>query len=247
MNDRILIGTSGWAYDHWYGPFFPDELPKQDLLKYYTKHFQSVEINNSFYRLPHEATLRHWRETAPTGFVFAAKASRYITHMKKLKDPRESLTTFLQRISILEDRLGPILFQLPPHWRCNPQRLAAFLDTLSSEFRYAFEFRDRSWLTERTYDSLAGRGAALCIYELDGFISPKVVTTDLVYIRLHGPEGPYRGSYDDKALSYWADAFADWVARNRSIHRYFDNDEAGYAVRNALSLQSMVQKDSAQD
>ncbi len=240
MNDRVFIGTSGWSYDHWQGPFYPDDLPKQERLAYYVKHFQSVEINNSFYHLPREATLRHWRDTAPAGFLFSAKASRYITHMKKLKDTGDSVATFLQRIGLLEDRLGPILFQLPPRWRSNLHRLSAFLDTLSSEFRYAFEFRDPSWLTEQTYALLAAHGAALCIYELDGFVSPKLVTTDFAYIRLHGPEGPYQGSYDDSTLSDWANAYSGWLRQNRRVYCYFDNDDAGYAARNALSLQSLV-------
>ena len=218
----------------------PDLRPKQDRLAYYVKHFQSVEINNSFYHLPREATLRHWRDAAPSGFVFSAKASRYITHMKKLKETQQSVATFLRRIGILEDRLGPILFQLPPRWRSNPHRLTAFLDTLSSDFRYAFEFRDRSWLTEHTYALLAAHGAALCIYELDGYLSPQVVTADFLYIRLHGPAGPYQGSYDDATLSGWANAFPDWLDQNRLVYCYFDNDEAGYAARNALSLQSLL-------
>ncbi len=247
MNDRIFIGTSGWSYDHWQGTFFPHGLPKQERLAYYVKHFQSVEINNSFYRLPGEATLRRWRDIAPSGFVFSAKASRYITHMKKLKETQQSVATFLRRIGLLEDRLGPILFQLPPHWRSNPHRLTAFLDSLSSDFRYAFEFRDRSWLTEQTYALLAAHGEALCIYELDGYLSPQVVTTDFVYVRLHGPKGPYQGSYDDSNLSGWANAFSGWLAQNRRVYCYFDNDEAGYAARNALSLQSLSRGKSSQD
>ncbi len=239
---NILIGTSGWSYDHWQGPFYPENLPHEAWLKYYAGHFLSVEINNSFYRLPDKKTLQHWHDSVPADFVFTAKASRYITHMKKLKDPLESISAFFERISVLEDKLGPVLFQLPPHWGFNPQRLAAFLEALSSEFRYAFEFRDHSWLTEQTYELLSRYGAAFCIYELDRFLSPKKLTTDFVYVRLHGPNGPYQGSYDTRTLSGWAGAFSTWSAQNHTIYCYFDNDQAGYAAHNAQHLQSMLLK-----
>ena len=236
----ILIGTSGWSYEHWQGLFYPEDLPDEDRLEYYADHFRSVEINSSFYRLPEKNWLRQWRDSVPDDFVFTAKASRYITHMKKLKDPMESVSGFLDRMSVLEDKLGPILFQLPPRWRFNAQRLATFLDALSGEFDYAFEFRDHSWLTEQTFELLSRHNAALCIYELDGFLSPKAVTADFIYVRLHGPNGPYQGSYDKRTLSGWADAFSAWSAQGRNIHCYFDNDQAAYAAHNAMRLQSML-------
>lgn len=210
-------------------------------LAYYADKFQSVEINTSFYHLPRKRTLRQWRDAVPDGFVFSAKASRYITHMKKLRAPEKSLRMFLDRISALEDKLGPVLFQLPPNWRCNVPRLAAFLAGLSSEFNCAFEFRDRSWLNDETYALLARHNAAFCIYELDGFLSPKKTTADFVYVRLHGPDGPYQGSYDTRALSGWAGAFSTWSADDRRVYCYFDNDQAGYAARNAMSLSAMLQ------
>jgi uncharacterized protein YecE (DUF72 family) len=237
---RTHIGTSGWSYNHWQGPFYPEELPHDSWLQYYTEHFQSVEINNSFYHLPAEKTLAQWRDNVPKGFVFAAKASRYITHMKKLNDPKKSVATFLKRIAVLEDKLGPVLFQLPPHWHFNAERLAAFLEALSGEFRYTFEFRDHSWLNNETYDLLSLHNAAFCIYELDGFLSPKEVTADFVYVRLHGPGAAYQGNYDSRTLSGWAGAFSTWSAQGRNIYCYFDNDQAGYAAQNALSLQNML-------
>jgi uncharacterized protein YecE (DUF72 family) len=240
---NILIGTSGWSYDHWQGPFYPPDLPVANRLRYYAEHFSSVEINNSFYHLPEKDTLRKWRDAVPDDFVFTAKGSRYITHMKKLKDPKENLSLFLDRISVLGNKLGPILFQLPPRWRFNAQRLAAFFEVLSSEFRYTFEFRDQSWLNEQTYALLAQNAAAFCIYELDGFLSPKEITADFTYVRLHGPSGPYRGSYDSRTLSSWAEDFSTWSAQVRDVYCYFDNDEAGYAARNALQLQSLLQSE----
>lgn len=237
----VLIGTSGWSYDHWQGPFYPKELPPRERLKYYAERIASTEINNSFYQLPDKKTLQAWHDTVPADFVFTAKGSRYITHMKKLKDPEKSVSGFLERIGILEDKLGPILLQLPPRWRFNGKRLAAFLAQLSGEFRYAFEFRDPSWLNEETYAMLAEHKAAFCIYDLDGFLSPREVTADVVYVRLHGPDGPYQGSYDSRTLSGWAGAFSTWSAQGRDVYCYFDNDQAGYAAQNALRLQSMLQ------
>lgn len=236
----IVVGTSGWSYDHWRGPFFPRDLPQAEHLDYYAARFPGVEINNSFYHLPAVDTLEHWRETVPDGFVFTAKASRYVTHMKKLKDPGNGLATFLERIAVLGDRLGPILFQLPPHWHFDAARLEAFLKALDRDFRYAFELRDHSWLNDHTYELLSRHGAALCIYDLDGFTSPKELTTDFVYVRLHGPGGPYQGSYDTATLAGWAGAFHSWAAAGHDVHCYFDNDEAGYAPANAARLRDMV-------
>lgn len=236
----IHIGTSGWSYDHWKRPFYPPDLPAAQMLDHYGRRLSCVEINNSFYHLPERQTLEHWRDTVPEGFVFSVKASRYITHMKKLKEPTAGLAALLERVGVLGDRLGPILFQLPPRWRFNAERLEAFLQLLSDEFRYAFEFRDPSWINEQTYELLARHKAAFCIYELDGFLSPQVVTTDMAYVRLHGPEGPYQGNYDAKALSGWAGKFATWARQGLDIHCYFDNDQAGFAVQNALQLQSLL-------
>ncbi len=239
---NILIGTSGWSYDHWCGPFYPEALPTEHWLEYYARYFRSVEVNNSFYQLPTEKTLQNWCNAVPAGFVFTVKASRFITHMKKLKDSEQSMSTFLQRISVLGDRLGPVLLQLPPRWHFNAQRLASFINSLSSDFRYAFEFRDQSWLNEQTYALLSQHGVAFCIYELDGFLSPKEITTDFVYVRLHGPGEAYQGSYNTRTLSGWAGAFSTWLAQGRSIYCYFDNDQAGYAAQNALDLNSTLEK-----
>jgi uncharacterized protein YecE (DUF72 family) len=239
---NIHIGTSGWSYGHWQGPFYPPDLPAGKALDYYARQFGSVEINSSFYHLPQQQTLQHWREATPADFLFTAKASRYITHMKKLRDPVESVRIFLERISILGDKLGAILFQLPPHWRCNTTRLAAFIDALDSGIRYAFEFRDHSWMNPQTLKLLARNNAAFCIYDLDGFTTPLEITADFVYVRLHGPDGAYQGSYSDSALSAWADAFLDWQQQGHSVYCYFDNDQRGYAAVNARRLQQLLRQ-----
>jgi uncharacterized protein YecE (DUF72 family) len=237
---HIHIGTSGWSYDHWKGPFYPGDLPGKRMLEHYAQHFRSVEINSSFYRLPEKKTLQHWYACTPNDFLFTAKASRYITHMKKLMEPQKTVPPFLNRISMLEDKLGPILFQLPPHWRFNAERLSTFLDSLSNEFRYAFEFRDQSWLNRQTFELLARHNMSFCIYELDGFTTAEEITANYIYVRLHGPGDAYQGSYSNKVLSGWAGTFTDWAQRGNTVYCYFDNDQLGYAARNAGQLQKML-------
>jgi uncharacterized protein YecE (DUF72 family) len=239
--DQIHIGTSGWTYPHWRGPFYPEDLPDDQRLRFYAEHLTSVEINNSFYHLPEKSTLVRWRDSTPADFVFTAKASRYITHMKKLKDPQASVHRFMERIADLGDKLGPILFQLPPRWRLNIERLARFLEALDSDQRYAFEFRDPSWFDDRVYALLEHHRCAFCIYELAGMPSPKELTADFVYVRLHGPGEAYQGSYDTRTLAGWAGAFSSWRSVGREVYCYFDNDEAGYAAGNALQLARMLE------
>jgi uncharacterized protein YecE (DUF72 family) len=236
----IHIGTSGWHYGHWRGPFYPEDLSPEGFLKFYAQRFHTVEINNSFYQLPSEPALQNWRESVPAGFIFAVKGSRFITHMKKLKEPERSLAPFLARIVLLKEKLGPILFQLPPRWHFNESRLAAFLSALPHGYRYALELRDRSWINPRALDLLARFGAAFCIYELGGYLSPREVTADFVYIRLHGPGGPYQGQYDPQTLAGWAGAISAWSRQGREVFCYFDNDEAGYAAQDAWQLQNML-------
>jgi uncharacterized protein YecE (DUF72 family) len=245
MSDtNIYIGTSGWHYQHWVGPFYPDDVQVQDFLAYYSQHFNTVEINNSFYGLPDEKTLRQWRQSVPEDFIFSAKASRYITHMKKLLDPKEPVDTFLERIAYLTPNLGPILFQLPPNWRANPERLEAFLQILPANRRYTFEFRDTSWFIDPVYKLLEHYNAAFCIYQLAGLLSPKTITADFIYVRLHGPDGAYQGRYSTQELSGWAGAFSSWSSQGKEIFCYFDNDQAGYAVQNAAELQAMLPEES---
>ncbi len=240
MQGTVHIGTSGWSYDHWDGPFYPPGLPARRRLEHYSRFLGSVEIDSSFYRLPSAETLAVWRESVPAGFVFAAKASRYLTHLKKLKDSGEGLERCVRRMAILGDRLGPILFQLPPRWRFNEERLAGFLAALSGDFRYAFELRDPSWLCDGALELLAQANVSFCVYELDGFVSPKSVTADFVYVRLHGPDGPYRGDYTEDVLSGWADSICTWRSKGLDVYFYFDNDEAGFAAKNAMTLRSIL-------
>jgi uncharacterized protein YecE (DUF72 family) len=240
MTVTTYIGTSGWHYDHWEGPFYPTGLPDKSFLEYYASCFGTAEINNSFYRLPEQKTLIRWRDAVPEDFVFSVKASRYLTHMKKLKDPMEPLERLLTRVSVLGTRLGPILFQLPPRWRLNLERLEGLLEILPENHRYTFEFRDYSWFDGEVYGLLAKHRASFCVYDLGGRTSPKEVTADFVYVRLHGPDGPYRGRYGVERLAGWASVFSAWQKEGLDVYCYFDNDEAGYAVQDALSLQQMM-------
>lgn len=234
----VNIGTSGWVYPHWLGRFYPEDLPESAWLGYYARHFASVELNCSFYRLPTRAQFAAWREATPPGFTIAVKASRFITHMKKLKDPDETLPPLLGAVGGLGDKLGPLLFQLPPRWQLNLERLRAFLKSLPRELHCAFELRDPTWHCREVADLLAECNAAFCIYDLGGFASPRWVTADFVYLRLHGPAAPYCGCYDMASLQAWA----TWFRRQQPARAYvyFDNDQAAYAVENARQLQTML-------
>lgn len=243
-NKAIHIGTSGWHYDHWVGPFYPNTLPKKRFLSHYMSRLSTVEINNTFYQLPQKNTFTQWREEVPEDFIFAVKASRYITHVKKLKDAAGPVKNFLERVATLKDKLGPVLFQLPPKWKCNLERLNSFLDILPSGHDYAFEFRNPTWLNPQVYEALVEHNTALCIYEFDRRASPKMVTSNLIYIRLHGPDGPYRGKYTTEDLTGWAKLITDWANQGKKVYCYFDNDERGFAVENALELRSIIKKTS---
>lgn len=239
---EIRIGTSGWTYEHWVGPVYPEDMPPSDRLAHYSRSLDSVEINSTFYGLPSADSIAAWLAATPDSFRFAVKASRYITHMKKLKDPEAALTLFLEAVRPFGSRLGPILFQLPPRWRCNAARLKTFLEALPRTHRYAFEFRDASWHGSDTRTILEQTGAAFCIFELAGAMSPLATTADFAYIRLHGPNGAYRGRYGDQELKAWAERISGWRADGLDVFCYFDNDEAGYAFANAVHLLQLLRR-----
>lgn len=240
-NGSIHIGTSGWNYEHWKGPFYPRKISAGEMLAYYKDHFGTVEINSSFYHLPTEKSVMRWRDTVPVDFIFAAKGSRYITHMKKLKGVGDAVDTLLRVIGLLGDKQGPVLFQLPPRWGPDLPRLREFLRLLPGERQFAFEFRDPGWLVEEVYGMLSEFHVAFCVYDFNWRLSPLVVTSDVVYIRLHGPDGAYAGSYSDGFLSEWAGKLLAWAEGGRDVYCYFDNDQMGYAAKNALSLRRMVE------
>lgn len=237
---RIWIGASGWHYPHWVGTFYPERTPASRMLEYYIRHFDTVELNNTFYKLPSKKGLLAWRDSTPPGFHFAVKGSRFLTHMKKLSNAEQGLKRFLDAIEPLDPKIGPIVFQLPPNWALNFERLADFLALLPRYRRYAFEFRDPTWNTNQVYDLLSEHEIAYCIFDLAGYLSPLQVTTGFAYVRLHGPGGKYQGSYSDAALRAWARRIEKWRQSLEAVYVYFDNDDSGYAPRNALRLKTLL-------
>lgn len=243
MSGAVHIGTSGWNYKHWKGLFYPQELPQKKWLAYYVEHFATVEVNNTFYQLPQSSTFESWRETAPQGFTFALKASRFITHMKKLKDPQTSSEKFFDRSERLGDKLGPILFQLPPSWQLNIDRLREFLEVIPAEHRYVVEFRNESWLTKAVFDLLKQHNVAFCIQDFRGTQSPREITANFAYVRMHGPgEIAYAGSYAEAALQKWARQIESWRKELNDVYVYFNNDIGGCAVKDAARLKRLVSR-----
>jgi uncharacterized protein YecE (DUF72 family) len=243
---KVHIGTSGWHYAHWRGPFYPSDLRSNQMLRWYVEQFDTVEINNSFYRLPTSDAVAGWCRETPANFCFAVKASRYITHNRKLKDPKETVEKFMTVAEKLGARLGPILFQLPPSWKVNRDRLQEFLSGLPRRHRYVFEFRNPTWNAAPVYEILRRHNAAYCVYELAGFRSPLEVTADFAYIRLHGPGNKYQGDYSPQKLRAWAKRIKSWRRELKHVFIYFDNDQAGFAAKNALGLKRMLSGSSAQ-
>lgn len=240
MSAPIHIGTSGWSYPHWREAVYPRKLPQRAWLEYYAEHLSSVEINLTFYRLPDGEVFTEWKQAVPLDFVFAVKASRYITHMKKLKEPEEGLARLVEAASHLGGKRGPLLFQLPPRWHVNTKRLEGLLRALPRGCRAAFEFRDPTWLVPEVYELLEAHRAALCIFDMDGRCSPVELTADFTYVRLHGPGPRYLGSYPKQALRTWTTRFSRWTADGIECYCYFDNDQEGHAFHNALALDAML-------
>lgn len=238
---RALVGCSGYRYAQWRGVLYPPGLPEARWLPRYAERFDTVELNATFYRLPSEDTVRRWAGRAPRGFVFAAKLSRYGTHMKRLLDAEEWLPAFLGRIELLGAALGPVLVQLPPRMRPDPERLARFLEVAPRRHRWAVEFRDPRWLTPRVLGILRDAGAALCVHDLlPGH--PREVTAGWVYLRFHGPRAgqPYTGSYSSQAITGAARRIRRHLGEGRDAYAYFNNDADGDAVRDALALRGRL-------
>ncbi len=235
-----FIGTSGWQYPEFSERFYPDELEKTEQLSFYARQFPSVEVNNTFYHLPKAKSVENWVAQVPAGFRFAVKASRYITHMKNLLEPEETLPKFFERIEGFGEHCGPVLFQLPPNWQVAPDRLKAFLGALPQGYRYAFELRNPTWLIEPVYDLLRQHDAAFCIYDFNRCQSPLVTTADFVYIRLHGPGAAYQDPYPQPLIARWSERVTGWLADGKDVYCYFDNTMNGHAWENAQTLLKLV-------
>jgi uncharacterized protein YecE (DUF72 family) len=241
---ELRIGCSGWNYDHWRrGVFYPPRCAARNWLRHYARHFDTVEVNATFYRLPRASAVARWVEESPDGFLFAVKASRYLTHVKRLKEVPENLAILLERLEplLLSPKLGPLLWQLPPTFRCDLDRLAAALEVLPRDLRHAFEFRHPSWFVPELPVLLREHGVALVIGD-----RPQVsdfqthdLTADFTFVRFHGGTHGADGNYSHRELGVWARRLEAW-SRDADVYAYFNNDWQGYAIENALYLKERL-------
>lgn len=248
----LRIGCSGWNYRHWRGNFYPDGLPVRDWFAHYAGEFDTVEINNTFYRLPESTTFAGWRDRAPPDFLFAIKASRFITHLKRLRDPEESVTRMFERACQLQDHLGPVLYQLPATFRCELSRLDDFLALLPRTLgeingtparhaiRHVFEFRHPSWYIGETQAVLGAHGAVMCLHDKAGSAVFEPLDSPFLYVRFHGPGGRYVGRYDERRVRHWASLLAEQWRAGRDVFAYFNNDPDGMAILNARELRALI-------
>jgi len=270
---QVYIGTSGWQYNHWKKAFYPQDLPKKDWLRYYAKYFDTVEVNATFYHQMKPATFENWRRTVGPDFTFAIKGSRFITHIKRLKDcqdeverffeaagglrlggalrsprqaggaPRAPVKMGISKIVARRPSLEVILWQLPPGWKANEERLKEFLQTIHavSGWRQAFEFRDKSWFTPEIYSLLKDFNCALVIADSPYWPKVEVATADFVYLRFHGKESLYASCYTKAELDLWAKKMRQWLKEGFDVYGYFNNDAQGYAIQNAKELKERVE------
>ena len=238
---RARIGCSGWIYEHWRGDFYPGGLPQKLWLEHYAAVFDTVEVNNSFYRLPERSTFEAWAARVPRNFLFAVKASRYLTHMKKLKDPAEPTGRFFDRAAGLGRKLGPVLYQLPPRWPRDLERLEGFLRQLPRGRLHAVEFREKSWYHDDVFEALRRAGAALCLHDMPGSGPPRICPGPFVYLRFHGAGARYGGRYPDATLARWACWIAERLEDCRDVYAYFNNDSGGHAPRDAVRLRKRLE------
>lgn len=236
----IRIGCSGWNYRHWRGAFYPQRLAVKRWFAFYAEHFDTVEINNSFYRLPAAETFDAWRAQAPASFCYAVKANRYLTQAKKLKDCEEPIARMMAPFRHLGDRLGPILYQLPPRFRVNLDRLERFLALLPADVTNVFEFRDKSWYTDEVLALLERYGASFCTHDMPELATERVAVGPVAYVRFHGGQGKYWGRYHDHLLLGWADWMVAQARGGRTVWAYFNNDTEAAAIQDALTLKAMV-------
>ena len=237
---EVRIGTSGWMYDSWRGPHYPEALPKGAWLSCYASEFSTVEINSAFYRTPSLEAVRSWRDDTPHGFRFAWKASKFITHWKRLTDKCENSIALMEtRLKVLSPKVSVVLFQLPPQFTKNTERLTSFLRLLPRH-QYAFEFLHPSWYDDAVFEVLHSRNVALCISDHADAPAPWRVTAGHVYLRGHGPRGDYGGSYSGRTLRGWANAIDDWKSQGRQVFVYFDNDQKAAAPADARRLNALL-------
>jgi uncharacterized protein YecE (DUF72 family) len=236
----IRVGCSGWQYKHWRQRFYPADLPVSKWLPYYAARFDTVEINNSFYRLPDEAVFADWRSRVPRGFVYAVKASRFLTHMKKLKDPQAPVDLLFSRASHLRSALGPVLYQLPPRWPLNLSRLVEFVEALPRRRKHVIEFRDPSWYVDEVFETLQRHRVAMCLHDMAGSAPEPRQIGPFIYLRFHGP-ARYRGRYEDAHLTRWADWCGGALSQGLAVYAYFNNDIDADAPRDAERFRVLLE------
>jgi len=243
MPKNLYIGTSGWVYSQWDKIFYPEDLSSKDKLKYFSKNFKTAEVNYSFYRLPKPSTYRKWHSESSAGFIFAIKASRFITHVKRLKEAEEAWKTFIKNTLNLKEKLGPILFQFPANFKANEEnteRLEKFLQLITKrKLRYAFEFRHESWCEKKFYSLFRKYKAAWVIADSPSYPKAEVITSDFIYIRMHGSKVLFISNYTKKELQELAKKIKNWL-KAVDVYVYFNNDAMGYAVENAKMLKELV-------
>ena len=235
---RYYIGTSGWHYDHWRDEFYPKDMAKSKWLGFYSRHFSTVELNNSFYHLPSEKAFINWRDSSPPEFIFSVKVSRFITHIKRLRDTDEPTASFMARARLLEGKLGPVLYQLPQNLKRDDQLLENFIQMLPNNACHVFEFRHTSWFDDKVFDLLRRYNISFCIYDMPDFNTPVIATSELAYIRFHGSHQLYGGCYSNNELEGWAEKITQ--LESRVVFAYFNNDAEGFAIRNALMLKNLL-------
>jgi uncharacterized protein YecE (DUF72 family) len=238
---QVYIGTSGFSYRHWEDKvFYPSDLARTKQLEFYSQHFKTVEINSSFYHLPTAQAFQGWYQRTPRDFIFAVKVSRFITHIKKLKVCREPWQRFINNAKELREKLGPILFQLPPGWQFDVRRLERFVKILPKKYRYVFEFRHPSWFCSEIFKILKKYNISLCLADSPRWPYQEEITADFVYLRMHGGKILYGSNYSDKELKEWAKKIKKFLEADLDVYVYFNNDAYGYAVKNAQRLIELV-------
>lgn len=248
MAIKTFVGTSGYNYRHWSdGVFYPPGLPERKWLEHYSSFFNTVELNVSFYRLPRKTVFEGWRSRTPDNFIFVVKGSRFITHIKKLKDCDEPLKLFFDNVVGLKEKLGMVLWQLPPNLRSDTDKLESFCRTIrrlrvSRLTRHTFEFRHPSWFCEEIYEILRNYGFSLCIAHSGLWPCEEVITSDFVYFRFHGGEILYGSNYSEKELKEWASKAKYWMGKRKDIYAYFNNDAYGFAVKNAMRFRQLLER-----
>lgn len=236
------MGSSGWIYPHWRGRFYPEKLAVKRWFAFYAEHFDTVEVNNSFYRLPKPETFDAWAAQAPASFRYAVKANRYLTQAKKLKDCEEPMARMMPAFRHLGETLGPVLYQLPPRFKLNLDRLEQFLELLPKDVVNVFEFRDNSWHDDAVFSLLERYGASFCAHDMPGSNSPDLAVGPVAYVRFHGGEGKYWGRYSDAALLRWTDWMMAEARKGREVWAYFNNDAEAHAIQDALTLKAMLRQ-----